>query len=226
MRKNVARMEEAQRIADFGWWEWDLSTDRLLVSDELCRIFGVQAADIPTFQRGLECVHPEDRPRVAEAAATDLRGGPRYEVEYRVIRPDGAVRVVHGRGDLPWDDAEKPLRRFGIVQDITELRQAERELRASEARFRTFVDHAMDAFFLLDDRLTVIDVNRQACDSLGYSRDELIGMHPRDFDAGLDESSIERLRQRIAAGETLTFETRHTAQGWDQLPGGDQFRAV
>ena len=218
LRKNVARMEEAQRIAHFGWWEWDLSTDRLLVSDELCRIFGVQAADIPTFQRGLECIHPEDRPRVAEAAATDLRGGPRYEVEYRVIRPDGAVRVVHGRGDLPWDDAEKPLRRFGIVQDITELRQAERELRASEARFRTFVDHAMDAFFLLDDRLTVIDVNRQACDSLGYSRDELIGMHPRDFDAGLDESSIERLRQRIAAGETLTFETRHRRKDGTSFP--------
>ena len=218
LRKNVARLEEAQRIAHFGWWEWDLSSNRLLVSDELCRIFGVQSADIPTFQRALEFIHPEDRPRVAEAAATDLRGGPRYDVEYRVVRPDGRVRVVHGRGDVASDDAGQPSRRFGIVQDITDLREAERELRASEARFRTFVDHAMDAFFLLDDRLTVIDVNRQACDSLGYSRDELIGMHPRDFDAGLDESSIERLRQRIAAGETLTFETRHRRKVGTSFP--------
>ena len=218
LRKNVARLEEAQRIAHFGWWEWDLSSNRLLVSDELCRIFGVQSADIPTFQRALEFIHPEDRPRVAEAAATDLRGGPRYDVEYRVVRPDGRVRVVHGRGDVASDDAGQPSRRFGIVQDITDLREAERELRASEARFRTFVDHAMDAFFLLDDRLTVIDVNRQACDSLGYSRDELIGTHPRDFDAGLDESSIERLRQRIAAGETLTFETRHRRKDGTSFP--------
>src|SRR3984957_8165598 len=218
LRKNVARLEEAQRIAHFGWWEWDLSTNRLLVSDELCRIFGVQSADIPTFQCALEFIHPEDRPRVAEAAATDLRGGPRYDVEYRVVRPDGRVRVVHGRGDVASDDAGQPSRRFGIVQDITDLREAERELRASEARFRTFVDHAMDAFFLLDDRLTVIDVNRQACDSLGYSRDELIGMHPRDFDAGLDESSIERLRQRIAAGETLTFEPRHRRKDGTSFP--------
>ena len=110
------------------------------------------------------------------------------------------------------------------MQDITDLREAERELRASEAQFRTFVDHAMDAFFLLDDRLTVIDVNRQACDSLGYSRDELIGMHPRDFDAGLDESSIERLRQRIAAGETLTLELATGARmgpasRWKSVPG-------
>ena len=119
---------------------------------------------------------------------------------------------------LPGTKAGKPLRQFGVLQDITELRLAERELRASEARFRTFVDHAMDAFFLLDDRLTVVDVNRQACDSLGYSREELVGMHPRDFDVGLDEASIKRLRQRIAAGETLTFETRHRRKDGTSFP--------
>ena len=54
---------------------------------------------------------------------------------------------------MTWDESGRPLRQFGVLQDITELRQAEQELRASEARFRTFVDHAMDAFFLLDDRL-------------------------------------------------------------------------
>ena len=92
------------------------------------------------------------------------------------------------------------------------------KLRASEARFRTFVDHATDAFFLLDDQLIVLDVNRQACVSLGYSREELIGMHPRDFDSGLDEASIQHLRQRIAAGETVTFETRHRRKDGTSFP--------
>jgi PAS domain S-box-containing protein len=219
LRKNEARLEEAQRIAHFGWWERDFSTNRVLLSDELCRIFGVQPADIPEWhQRWLNLIHPDDRSRVAEAAATALRGGPRYDVEYRVARPDGAVRVVHSRGDVTWDHAGRPLRQFGVLQDITELRRAERELRVSEARFRTFVDHAMDAFFLLDDRLTVIDVNRQACDSLGYSREELVGMHPRDVDVGLDEASIKRLNQRIIAGETLTFETRHRRKDGTSFP--------
>ena len=205
-----ARLEEAQRIAHFGWWERDFKTNRVLLSDALCRIFGVEPAEMPEWhQRWLKLIHPEDRPRVAEAAAAALRRGPRYDVEYRVVRPDGAVRIVHSRGNVTWDETGKPLRQFGILQDITELRLAEQELRASEARFRTFVDHATDAFFLLDDRLKVVDVNRQACDSLGYSREELVGMHPRDFDVGLGEASIERLRQRIAAGEILTFETRH-----------------
>ena len=219
LRKNEFRLDEAQRIAHFGWWERDFSTNRVLLSDELCRIFGVQPADVPEWhQRWLNLIHPEDRSKVAEAAAAALRGGPRYDVEYRVVRPDGAVRIVHSRGDVTWDDAGRPLRQFGVLQDITELRRAERELRASEARFRTFVDHAMDAFFVLDDGLTVLDVNREACDSMGYSREELIGMHPRDFDVGLNETSVKRLNQRIAAGETLTFETRHRRKDGTSFP--------
>ena len=92
------------------------------------------------------------------------------------------------------------------------------ELRASEARFRTFVDHARDAFFLLDEKLTIVDVNRQACESLGWSREELIGMHPRDFDAALDEASIARLAERAEAGETITFETRHRRKDGTVFP--------
>src|ERR1700757_3529848 len=74
---------------------------------------------------------------------------------------------------------------------------------------RIFVDHAIDGFFLIDDKGRILDVNPHACESLGYSREELIGMHPREFDVGLDETGIERLRQRVAAGELLTFETSH-----------------
>ena len=57
-----------------------------------------------------------------------------------------------------------------LVRDITERKQAEDELRASEARFRSFVDHATDGFFLFDEHQALLDVNRQACGSLAYSR--------------------------------------------------------
>jgi len=92
------------------------------------------------------------------------------------------------------------------------------KVRASEARFRTFVDRATDAFFLLDDRSIIVDVNREACDSLGYSREELIGRHRSDFDVGLDEASIARIRQRVIAGETVTFETRHRRNDGSSFP--------
>jgi PAS domain S-box-containing protein len=92
------------------------------------------------------------------------------------------------------------------------------KLRANEARFRTFVDQAADAFFLLDDHSIVLEVNRQACEGLGYSREELLGKNRRDFDVGLDEACIERFRQRLVAGETITFETRHRRKDGTSFP--------
>ena len=92
------------------------------------------------------------------------------------------------------------------------------KLRASQVRFRTFVDHATDAFFLLDDDWTVLDVNRRACDGLGYSRQELIGRHKSEFDVGLDNTSIQRLKQRMVAGEAITFETRHRRKDGTSFP--------
>jgi PAS domain S-box-containing protein len=220
LRESEAKLQRVQRIARFGWWERDFITNRVFLSDEVCRIFGLQPVELPEWHaRWLKLIHPEDRPRTAEAAAAALlRGGPRYDVEYRVIRPDGTERIVHSQGDVTWDESGRPLRQFGVLQDITELREAEKELRASEARFRTFVDYATDAFFLLDDDWTILDVNRQACDCLGYSRQELIGKHKSDFDVGLDRASIQRLKQRVVAGEAITFETRHRRKDGGSFP--------
>src|SRR5215471_7400073 len=132
-----ARFEAAQRMAHVGWWERDFSTAHVTLSDEVCRIFGVQPVDLPEWHgRWLELIHPDDRPRAAEAAEAAVRGGPRYDIEYRVVRPDGGERMVHSQGDVTWDESGKALRQFGVLQDITELRQAEKELRASEEALR------------------------------------------------------------------------------------------
>ena len=219
LRESERRLEAAQRVARVGWWERDYATGHVSLSDEACRIFGVQPVDLPHWHgRWLNLIHPEDRSRAAAASEAALGGGPRYDVEYRVVRPDGTVRVVHSQGDVIRDEADRPVRQFGVMQDITELRRAEKDLRASETRFRTFVDRATDAFFLLDEQLTVVDVNRQACESLGWSREELIGMHPRDFDAALDEPSIARIAERAGAGETITFDTRHRRKDGTVFP--------
>ena len=152
LRKSNVRLEEAQRIAHVGWWERDFSTGHVTLSDEVCRIFGLQPVDLPKWhERWLQLIHPEDRARVAEAAAAALPcGGPRYDVEYRVVRPDGAERTVHSQGDVTWDASDKPLRQFGVLQDITELRRAEEELRDSEERFRTLVQFSFDVYWESD----------------------------------------------------------------------------
>ena len=220
LRRSEIYLSDAQRIAHVGWWEREFETGRVSLSEEACRIFGVQPVNLPEWHgRWLELIHPEDRSRAAEAAAAALvPGSPRYDVEYRIVRPDGTLRVVHSQGDVSWDDSGRPLRQFGVMQDITELRQAEQDLRASEVRFRAFVDHATDAFFLLDHRSIVLDANRQACSDLGYTREELVGKHRRDFDDALDEAAIEKLKNRILAGESVTFETRHRRKDGSTFP--------
>ena len=106
-----------------------------------------------------------------------------------------------------------------------ERKRAEEELRASEARFRTFVDHASDAFILHDEEGTVLDVNRQSCESLGYSRDDLIGMTAADFDPDVSPAMRQRLRERLRAGETVSFETRHRRKDGTVFPVEVRVRA-
>ncbi len=153
-------------------------------------------------------VHPDDWSTVKLAIERAHESGD-VDAEYRVIHRDGTVHWLRAKGRMFFDAEGRPERAAGFVLDVTARRHAEEALRASEKRFRTFVDHATDAFFLLDTQLRVVDVNRQACESLGLSREELIGMHPSEFDARLDEPSIRRLTQRADAGEIITFETHH-----------------
>ena len=138
LRESEAKLQKAQRIAHFGWWERDFTTNRVSLSDEVCRNLGQEPVDLPEWHaRWLNSIHPEDRPRAAEAAAAALLpGGPRYDIEYRVVRPDGIERIVYSQGDVTWDESGQPLRQFGVLQDITELRQAEKELRANEEALR------------------------------------------------------------------------------------------
>ena len=123
------KLEEAQSLAHVGHWERDPDTDLITWSDETYRIFGLQPqARILNLAQLPELVHPEDKQIVIKAVAEALRGGPRYDVEYRVVRPNGEVRLVHSQGDVMWDESGRPRRMFGTVQDITERKQAEQRL--------------------------------------------------------------------------------------------------
>jgi PAS domain S-box-containing protein len=138
LRESEARLEEAQRIAHVGHWERDLETNRVTWSDETYRIFGLapQRDGRFDFTKVQELIHPEDRQYMVQASAAAERGGPRYDVEYRVARPDGEVRIVHSQGDVTRDESGRPQRIFGILQDITERKRAEAEVRESERRYR------------------------------------------------------------------------------------------
>jgi PAS domain S-box-containing protein len=99
-----------------------------------------------------------------------------------------------------------------------ELEQREAAMRQSEARYRTFVDHATDGLFLHDCRGRIVDVNRQACESLGYTREELIGKLPSDFDVVETFADQRDLLRRLEAGETIAFDSWHLRKDGTTFP--------
>jgi len=135
LRENENKLAQAQAIAHLGYWERDLITDRLMWSSETNRVFGLSPEeDVNNFARFQELIYPEDRDMVMQAIGVALRGGPRYEVEYRVVWPSGEVRFVYSQGDVILDEAGQPRRMFGTVQDITERKLVDEVKRASKAK--------------------------------------------------------------------------------------------
>jgi PAS domain S-box-containing protein len=121
VRESEQKLAQAQRVARLGYWERDVETFKVHYSEETYRIFGL-TPDLHTLEpaRLAERLHPEDRHTMLEAYEQAIAGGPRYDVDYRVLLPDGVVRYVHSEADVTSDADGRPLRMFGTMQDITE----------------------------------------------------------------------------------------------------------
>jgi PAS domain S-box-containing protein len=114
----------------------------------------------------------------------------------------------------------------GFMSDITDRRAAEEELRAAEDRLRTVVEFAADGFMLHAADGSIVDVNRQVCENLGYAREELLGMTPAGFDADLDPAAVKAVSDRIGAGATVTIETHHRRKDGTTFPVELRLRRV
>src|SRR4029077_11516918 len=125
-------------------------------------------------------------------------------------RQDGVLVAGSQQPAFPSEE-DRLLLSVGANQAAAVLQRelAEEALRASEQRFRTFVDHATDAFFLHDEQGRILDVNRQACESLGYARDELVGKAAFAFDPDVSPADLENFRPTLDCGGTIAFESRH-----------------
>ena len=133
--ENKARLEEAQRVAHVGHWDWNLETGEVIWSDETYRIFGFKPQERPmdiATVSGL--VHPDDREALYREVDGEVAAGVHPVHEHRIVRPSGEVRTVHSitsklwsamPGDLENGSSGKPRRLFGTVQDITELKHSE-----------------------------------------------------------------------------------------------------
>ena len=125
-----ARLAKSQRVARLGSWEWEAASGRIYRSDEIHALAGIPPEAFPARPAELlALVHPEDRERVREAAARWPGAGGPEVVEFRLQRPDGAIRSALCQVECERDESGALVRLHGIVQDVTDRRQAEEKIR-------------------------------------------------------------------------------------------------
>jgi PAS domain S-box-containing protein len=211
LQENKAKLEEAQRVAHVGYWEWDLRTDHVTWSDETYRIYGLHPQKCPMELATIrESIHPEDREFVFRKRAEAIQGEVRVDAEHRIVRPNGEVRVVHSQGDLKRDAAGLPWQMFGTVQDITDRKLAEDKIREQEAGLRQILDLAPQHIAVYGPNREPLYANRILLDYCGLTLEKWRQRLNRSGVAHPDEwERVNRHFDRaLASGSAFELEMR------------------
>jgi diguanylate cyclase (GGDEF)-like protein/PAS domain S-box-containing protein len=223
LRDAAALMGDAERVANFGSWEWRLRDDHVTWSDQLFRILGFEPGDFrPTLDQYLAHVHPDDRRSVrrqVQEAIDELRP---FRFEHRIIRADGEERTLRCLGEPIADEpGGEAVRVIGVAQDVTELVEAEPATDEADARFRRAFENAPVGIALVDfrdgpdGRLT--EVNMALAELTGRSERELIASTLPALALREDADLDLALRERLVAGEIDRFSIEKRALLEDRL---------
>jgi PAS domain S-box-containing protein len=129
LRASESRLNAAQRMAQIGSWDRDLQKNEIYWSDEQYRIWGYEPGEVaPSHELVRSHIYPDDLKIYDKAHETIFYRKDPYDLEYRIIRKDGAIRTVHSIAEGEWDQAGKPLRHFGCLQDISKRKRVAEEL--------------------------------------------------------------------------------------------------
>jgi diguanylate cyclase (GGDEF)-like protein/PAS domain S-box-containing protein len=186
------RLQLALQVARMSSWEWNVRTGEAVWSRDLEAASGLAPATFGgTVEAFLDVVHPDDRELVRRSlveAAEQARG---FELEYRIVLPDGKVRWRSAAGDALTVEDGQATRMIGVGQDITERREAEERLRQAEGRYRTLVEQLPLASYVEQlDAESAMYISPQIADLVGYTADEWVAdpnffagvLHPEDRD--------------------------------------------
>ena len=129
LRISEERLHRSQEFANIGTWDWNILTGELFWSDKIWTLFGYNKETTDTtYDNFIEAIHPDDRQMVTDAVASCSEKGEDYNLEHRIVWPDGSTHWVHESGDTIRDENGKALRMLGVVRDITALKVYEEEI--------------------------------------------------------------------------------------------------
>ncbi|MCJ2087453.1 PAS domain S-box protein [Methylobacterium sp. E-005] len=198
-------------------WSLDIPTGRATVSPTCARLFGVPPERLTTFAASQALVHPDDRQARADAIQSALREGGGYEVDYRVVRPDGQVCWLRSHGRVSLDAEGRPTQHRGVVLSIDGQKRAEEDLRAREAHLRSILDTVPEAMVVIDEAGLLHSFSAAAERLFGYAVDEAVGRNIRilmpepmqsEHDGYLDRYRRTRERRIIGTIRVVTGRRR------------------
>lgn len=198
LRRSEAYLSEAQRIAHLGNWVWEPEEDTLLGSEETYRICGLGGPPrVLPSREFFNIVHADDREAVRAAFARAAQDLAPLEMAFRIVTPDGTVRMLELRGEFAFALGRRVGRMRGTLQDVTEREMATEDLR----KLSMAVEQAADQIVITDAKGTIEYVNRAFETMTGYAAAEAIGQNPRILKSGLQPQAFYReLWQTIERG--------------------------
>ncbi len=148
LKYSEERYALAQKVANIGSWDWDIPRGNLEWSEKIEPMFGFARGKFGrTYEAFLECVHPEDRQYVVDSVNACIEKGKGYDIEHRIVWPDGTVRWVSETGNVVRDENNKAIRMLGVVKDITERKHAEEILKRDKQTFEKLVSERTQELF-------------------------------------------------------------------------------
>ncbi|MDQ8155800.1 MAG: PAS domain S-box protein, partial [Gemmatimonadota bacterium] len=220
LRESEYLFRESQRVANIGSYRADFVAGTWRSSEVLDRIFGIELSMEHPIADWIALIHPEEQEWMAQYLKREvLTGGRRFDAEYRVQRRnDGAVRWVHGLGELEKSPDGAVVAMTGTIQDITDRRAAQAALEASEDRYRAMLQTAMDGFWVISLDGRVLEVNEAYARMSGYSVEELLTMRLSDLDAVETPAQVAQRTAEILRRGEARFESQHRRKDgtpWD-----------
>ena len=207
----IERLDLALTTGNMGVWEWDLQTHEVWWSDSLEPVHGLpRGAFGRTFDAFRQLIHEGDRDRVSAALEHAIATQSAFQVEFRFIRPNGAVRWMNASGRVFTDEHGKPLRVVGTSRDVTEHHEATGALREIEGRFEAVMTHAPLVVFAKDRHGRYLMVNGMFAQLLARTEDEILGRTDAElFPPEIAALASERDADVIATGEPVELEQRY-----------------
>ncbi|MFQ5770590.1 MAG: PAS domain S-box protein, partial [bacterium] len=179
LRKSRERLLKAQKVARMGFLDWDLKTNKIYLSDEIYRLLGLKSQRVLTTPELIEqVVHPDDLDYVRKNLELARRGEIKYNIDHRVVQPNGNILWVQAQAELIRDTDGQPKTLLGTVVDITERKRAEEALQESRNMLRLVLDSIPVRVFWKDQNSVYLGCNRHFAKDTGLdSPEEIIGQN-------------------------------------------------